>query len=240
MSAGTQRKTTRNGNVDDIYEQILGAIFERKLIPGTRLKEEELCEVFGVGRGAVRKVLQRLSHENLVDIIPNSGAFIAKPTVKEAKEVFQARRLIEVELVRELAAQFNEEKRRALEDHVLREQAAHDAGDHHQRIRLSGEYHLLIGELADKPVLTDFLREIVSRTSLIIALYQRTNTARSGPVGSPPCQDHRKLISILESGDIDRAIILMEEHLDELEEQLDLEPPPEDRVDLKSIFVGNG
>ena len=103
MNDTTQKKSVGRSSVESVYGQILGAIFERKLLPGTRMKEEELCEVFGVARSSVRKVLQRLAHEKLVEIIPNSGAFIAKPTIKESKEVFEARRLIEAELVKEVA-----------------------------------------------------------------------------------------------------------------------------------------
>jgi len=235
MNENSKRRTAKRDE-ESIYDQILGAIFERKLLPGTRLKEEELCEVFSVGRGSVRKVLQRLAHENLVETIPNSGSFIAKPTIKESKEVFQARLLIETELVRELALGFTPEKRQALEDHVAREQMAHDTGNHNQRIRLSGEYHLLIGKLADKPVLTEFLREIISRTSLIIALYERTKS-NNGDVPTPPCRDHRHLIDILENGEADKAVALMRDHLLDIQGMLNLDPPTEQPVDLKSIFT---
>jgi DNA-binding GntR family transcriptional regulator len=236
MNDTTQKKLVGKSSVESVYGQILGAIFERKLPPGTRMKEEELCEVFGVARSSVRKVLQRLAHENLVEIIPNSGAFIAKPTIKESKEVFQARRLIETELVKEVALQFSPTKCEALKEHLAREQEAHDTGNHSQRIRLSGEYHLLIGKLADKPVLTEILREIISRTSLIIALYERTKSI-NGHVATPPCRDHHALIGILESGNVDKAVALMRDHLLDIESMLDLDPPPEETANLKSIFT---
>ncbi|WP_432473965.1 GntR family transcriptional regulator [Amphritea sp. HPY] len=227
-------KTTKN-TVESIYDQILAAIFERKLLPGTRLKEEELSEVFGTGRGGIRKVLQQLAHENLVETIPNSGSFIAKPTIKESKEVFQARLLIETELVKELALQFTPDKRAALEEHLAREQSAHDEGNHGLRIRLSGEYHLLIGKLADKPVLTEFLRGIISRTSLIIALYERQKS-NDGLVGTPPCRDHRALIKALDEGAADKAVTLMRDHLLDIQNMLNLDPPPEESINLKNIF----
>lgn len=222
-------------NADSIYERVLSAIFERKLHPGTRLKEEELCEVFGIGRGSIRKVLHRLAHEKLVKIVPNSGAFISEPSVSESKEVFQARRLIEAELVRELTANLTKRKIETLKEHVAKEQKAREEGDYGKCIRLSGEYHLLIGELADKPVLTEFLQEIISRTSLIIALYERT---KPSPEENPACCDHNELISILESGDADKAVALTLSHLNKLESALALDPPEEEVVDLKRIFSG--
>lgn len=226
------RKKKAAPTSEAIYEEMLTAIFERKLQPGMRLKEEDLCEVFSMGRGGIRKVLQRLAYDKLVNIIPNSGAFVAQPSVAESKEVFQARRLIEAELVKELAGNFTPAKRQALEQHVAMEQQAHDDGDHSRRIRLSGQFHLLIGELADKPVMTEFLREIVSRTSLIIALYERSKSH----VHKQPCVDHRALIELFAAGETDQAISLIHQHLLDIEAQLDLDPDDGENVDLKSIF----
>ncbi|GGO86151.1 transcriptional regulator [Marinobacterium nitratireducens] len=229
-------KTKRKPSDDEVYNRIWSAIMERKLQPGTRLKEEDLCEVFETSRGGIRKVLQRLAHHNLINLVPNSGAYVAKATVKEAREVFQARRLIETELVRELVRTFTPAKRQALEEHVALEEQAHRDGDLNRRIRLSGEFHLKIGELADKQVLTHFLREIVSRTSLIIAQYQLASARHAEETAAHPCCEHRGLIEAFEKRDADGAISLMMEHLCHLEEQLDLASGINGAIDLKSIF----
>ncbi len=231
-----ERKSEGKPGADEVYDRIWSAIMERKLQPGTRLKEEDLCEVFQTSRGGIRKVLSRLAHHNLVNLIPNSGAYVAKVTVKEAREVFQARRLIETELVRELAQNFSPAKKRALEEHVELEEQAHAEGDLSRRIRLSGEFHLKIGELADKPVLTQFLREIVSRTSLIIAQYQRASARHAEQTVEHPCCEHSGLIEAFEQQDADRSVQLMIEHLNHLEEQLDLTSGTNSAIDLQSIF----
>jgi len=233
----TKTKTNRKPSDDEVYDRILTAIMERKLQPGTRLKEEDLCDVFQTSRGGIRKVLQRLAHHNLVNLVPNSGAYVAKATVKEAREVFQARRLIETELVRELIRDFDSRKKLALEDHVALEEQAHRDGDLNRRIRLSGEFHLKIGELADKPVLTHFLREIVSRTSLIIAQYQIASARHAEQTAEHPCCEHRGLIEAFEQGDAQAAVRLMNEHLAHLEQQLDLDSGVNGIIDLKSIFA---
>ncbi|MCT7654373.1 GntR family transcriptional regulator [Oceanimonas sp. NS1] len=94
----------KNNDLDKVYQRIWEAIVAHKLLPGTRLKEEELCETFGLSRGFVRKLLLQLSHDKLVNLVPNSGAFVTEPSPEEARDIFQARRLIEAELVRELAS----------------------------------------------------------------------------------------------------------------------------------------
>ena len=52
----------------------------QRLAPGTKLPEATLCELFGVGRSVVRKVLQKLAHDHIVQLRPNRGAIVAVPT----------------------------------------------------------------------------------------------------------------------------------------------------------------
>ena len=78
-----------------IYDQLFGAILEQRLRPETKLTENELCEVFGVSRTIIRKVLLRLSLDRVVELRPNRGAIIAAPEPNEVREIFDARRLLE-------------------------------------------------------------------------------------------------------------------------------------------------
>lgn len=231
------RMASKTTELDRVYQRIWGAIVSHKLLPGTRLKEDDLGEAFGISRGSVRKLLQQLAHHHLVTLVPNSGAFVAEPTREEAREVFKTRRLIELEMVRELAAKCTPQDRLTLERHVEQEHQAHHAGDHSIRIRLSGEFHLLIGALAGRPVLYQFLHEIISRASLIVALYQRSHSANGRSAGDRACCEHHDLIDAIASHQVERAVELMTEHLEELEQQLDLAPPQEKKIDLKHLFA---
>ena len=66
------------------------------LAPGTKLPEDERWAISSfVSRTIVRSALQALAHDRLVTLEPNRGAFVAKPTKLEAREVFEARALIE-------------------------------------------------------------------------------------------------------------------------------------------------
>jgi DNA-binding GntR family transcriptional regulator len=70
-----------------IYDRIWSAIAEHKLRPGTRLKEEQLSEIFGVSRARVRAALAALERDGLVTLVQNRGAFVAQPTIEEARDV---------------------------------------------------------------------------------------------------------------------------------------------------------
>ncbi|HXH01987.1 MAG TPA: GntR family transcriptional regulator [Candidatus Competibacteraceae bacterium] len=230
-----QRALIHYGKLGDpeneaIYQQIFATIVDHSLPPGTKLKEETLCEIFGVGRTRIRKILFQLANDNIVTLVPNRGAYVAYPSVAEAREVFTARRLVECHLVRVVAAEQQERARPLLEEHVQRERQARQAGDMGAAIRLCGEFHLLMAELADSPILGEFLRELISRTSLIVAIYERP------PVHNCEMDEHASLIEAIAAGQAEQAALLMEEHLRGIESRLDLRPPRSQEVDIRKVL----
>ena len=92
LMSGTRKKSSAAPSTEETYERIWSAIMDHSLPPETRLVEQRLCEIFGLGRTRLRQVLQRLAHERVVTLMPNRGAMVARPSVREAREVFAARR----------------------------------------------------------------------------------------------------------------------------------------------------
>ena len=228
--------SNKTKDLDRVYQRIWEAIVAHKLLPGTRLKEDELSEAFGLSRGFVRKLLLQLSYQKLVNLVPNSGAFVAEPSPEEARDIFQARRLIEAELVRELASKCTRHDKKLLQEHLEQEHKAIERGEQSLRIRLSGEFHLLIGKLANKPVLTSFLHEIIPRSSLIVALYQGAGQNQNSHSGLS-CSEHNALLEAIANHQVEQAVQLMIDHLNEIEAQLQLEPVVDEGINLKHIFA---
>jgi DNA-binding GntR family transcriptional regulator len=200
-----------------VYRSVYDAILAHKLPPGTKLAEDSLGEVFGVSRTVVRKALFRLTHDGIVEIRPNRGAIVATPSVDEARQVFQTRRILESAVIDLLLGSITDDKIADLKRLVDEEQAAFEGGDRVRWIRLSGDFHLRLADLAGNNVIADFLRELISRTSLIIALYETP--------GNSACtfDEHREIIDAIVAGDGPRAVGLMDHHLEVCEEKLKLE-----------------
>jgi DNA-binding GntR family transcriptional regulator len=217
---------------DVMYERILASIMEHRLAPGTKLAEEKLASIFSVNRTRVREVLARLSHEGLITTVPNRGAFIASPTPAEARVVFEARRLIEPALLRHLGQHAKPRHIAQLRAHVEREALARRANDRRAIIRLSGEFHMLIASLVDNPVMTRMMRELASLTCLIIVLYDSPTV--------PACthDDHGDIIDAIASGNTEKAVSLMIEHLNHIEQVLDIFAPQTEGEDLDSVLGG--
>ncbi|OOY08783.1 GntR family transcriptional regulator [Thioclava sp. DLFJ5-1] len=201
---------------DTIANDLALAIHEHRLMPGTKLSEEELGEIYGVSRTIIRAALQRLAHDRLVELKRNRGAYVAQPTVREAREVFEARALLEPRTARSAAERITEDDLAALQRHIDEEHAAIDEGEAGRALFLSGQFHLEIARIADQATITEFITQLVARSSLIIALYWH----RRGAL----CESHahHALMRAFAERDADLAEELMKNHLLDLLSSLDL------------------
>jgi DNA-binding GntR family transcriptional regulator len=231
VAHGARAVRPARGGIDtaEVHERIWSAIVDHSLPPETRLVESELCEIFGVGRTRMRQVLQRLAHERVVTLMRNRGAMVSKPSVREAREVFAARRLIETGIVANVIESAARKDIKRLHEHVAREQEAWRDNERRAILKLSGEFHLLLAEAADNRILLEVLRDLVSRSSLIIAVYQSPGASLCPP------DAHRELTLSLERRER-TAIKLMARHLDHVFADLLLEERNGSGIDLKSVF----
>jgi DNA-binding GntR family transcriptional regulator len=241
VAAAVHRKTRKEPKVEPgdqdspesaIYNKIHRAIAERRLLPGSRLIEDQLAEVFGVSRMRIRWVLQSLARDKVVTLHRNRGATVAKPTVKEAKEVFAARRLIEGALAREVVRATDDKALKRLRAHIKKEIAAEKSHDRSMELRTSHDFHTLLAEIVGNSVLVDFLRELMARSSLITAIYERPDVSVCSHF------THAKLIELIEKKDEQGLVDAMLGHLDEIESYLQLYEKEEAPVDIKTIFSG--
>jgi DNA-binding GntR family transcriptional regulator len=220
-----------SGSLDNqVYARIYEAIFRQELPPGTRLREDQMRQIFGVSRARIRKVFSRLAFEGLVEIEPNRGASVARPSVREAREIFAARRAIEAAIVRVVAEQFEPKHKAILARHIARESVAEQNHDTSEVIRLSGEFHLLLAEISENRTMQKFLRELVTRESLVILAYEKP--------GKPSCSnhEHQLILDALVRRDAAKAAKLMLQHLENIEERLDLDRETRPPVDLGQLF----
>jgi len=201
--------TTTNTNT--IVEALTKAIVEHRLHPGTKLAEQKLADHFGVSRTLVRQALFQLSQNRLIRLEPARGAFVAAPSVAEARQVFAVRRMLEAEMVRALVRDITPSKIKALKDQAAAEKAALKDKDLTNRTEVLGNFHLRIAELLDNDVLVQMMVELLSRCSLITLMYQTDNASEHA------CDEHDALIQALAAKDEALAVQVMDEHLKSVE-----------------------
>ena len=219
-----------------IYERLVAAILDQRLPPGTKLVSDRLAQAFGVSRTRIHPVLVRLANERIVTFTPRRGASVAQPTVEEAREVFEVRRMIEPRLVALFIAAASAEAIQSLADCIRDEEAAHTAGDTVRAVRLTGEFHLLIAEGSGHQTLGRVLRELVFRTSLIIMRYGTDSGSVAPATPACACTEHRRLLDAIRLGDKTEAARFMREHLEQIESQLRFTQRPAGPPDLSRLF----
>lgn len=209
--------TERGPTVESIAQDVAAAIVERRIPPGTWLREEALGRVYGVSRTKVRAALLMLAKDKLVETIPDKGTYVCQPSVEEAREVFSARRLIEAEIVRLFVARARPADFEQLRQHIRMERSALKGPSLGAvREKLLGDFHVALAEAAGHRILTEILTELVARSSLIAMLYQSSNDAHCST------DEHEQFLRICETGDAALAVANMMDHLQRLEASLDL------------------
>lgn len=202
------------------HEALKRAILEQALLPGTKLPEDEIGGHFGMSRTLVRAVLARLQAEGLVDAQPKRTATVAQPTLAEAREVFEVRRALEAEVVRLVIRRWKPAFGAELEGLVRDEDAARERHEEHVRGRLAGEFHILLARLTGNGLLARYMEELVTRCSLILALYGKPH-AHDGGVN-----EHAEIIAALRDGDAAKAVAIMDHHMQVVERRAIAEEEP--------------
>ncbi|HEV8311792.1 MAG TPA: GntR family transcriptional regulator [Burkholderiaceae bacterium] len=203
-------------NQAEIAQRVVDSILAQKLAPGERLGEQELAEHFGVSRTLVREALMQLHARGFVEVRSRKGWYVVEPSLDEARDAFAARRAVESGILREAG----EEGRplqsvvRKLKQHIRDERAAIDGADAGTRAFLLADFHVCLAECLGHRVLSDMLRDLTARTTLVATLYQSTHDARQS------CTEHDEIVAALEAGNVDEAAQRMLAHIGNVEDAL--------------------
>jgi DNA-binding GntR family transcriptional regulator len=206
------------GATQRIAESITTAIVERRLMPGTKLAEQKIADIFKVSRTLVRQALNQLSRDRLVTLEPARGAFVAMPSVDEARQVFEVRGMVEAALVRLLAARITDAQVAQLRAHLAAEREAIARTDVSGRTRLLADFHVILARLLGNEVLAQLLGDLLSRSSLISLMYQSAHSAEHSQ------DEHVQIVDALERRDARAAVRLMAQHITSVERNLRFDP----------------
>lgn len=214
-----------------IYHALLNAIVEHQLLPGTKLPEEALADVFGVSRTGIRKVLQRLAAVQMITLAPKRGAQVATPSVEEAQQIFRTRSLLECANLPQVVAHCQPSHCAALEKGVQAEDKAHQDQNGAEAIRLSAAFHIQLQAISGNAVLTGMVSQLTLRSSLVIAAY-----------GAPwqqgcRCHDHQQLIALLREKNTAALTSEMQRHFDDITANLRFDRDDSVTPDFSRLFA---
>lgn len=191
-----------------IAERLRELIIEGDLPSGSRLNERELCERLGVSRTPLREALRRLSHDGLVTLIPNRGAFVTEMSREAVRESFEIMAALEA-LACELACQhIGDAEVAEIEAMTYEMMACHARRDLPEYYRLNRAIHQRIAAAARNSLLDQMSHTLNLR---IQNLRFRSNLDQHK--WDAAVREHQKMVELLRARDGAALARLMREHL---------------------------
>lgn len=221
-------KTARRGNHPAekiLYTRLVEAIIDKRLRPGEHLNEWKLAQAYDVPRSRVRRVLERLREERVVEIRLNQGAFVSRPTVEEAHQVFEARCHLECAVVRLACARATKEDLARLREHLRLEEEMFATGRTDVN-RLAGDFHSVVAAIGRNAILEHHLNNLIRRGCLIQSVYERANGTLC------LTHEHSRIVDCIEANDPEGAVKEMQAHFDHVLGHLELTEERQREVDI--------
>ena len=197
--------------MEDLYSRVFDAILDQRISTTCRFTEDSLAQLFEVRRSDIRNVLTQLSHQQVIILRANHRPRVAALDVEQIRQMLHARRLTEITLMRLVCQQARTQDLQPLYRWVESERECTARGT---AIRLSGEFHLRLADMAGNAPLAHFLGSLVPLSCLA--------SAQSGVHTSDYCvwQIHQEILHAVAHGNAERAVALLTRHLNHLEETL--------------------
>ena len=182
-------------SVRDVYDYVQEKIISKTYFPGNRITEEELAGELSTSRTTVRSAISKLQNDGFIEIIPNKGSYVSKPTVEDMYHVYEIRKVLEQEAVKRAIQRIDAENIANMEK-CIEEQIAMDNDFHMSRyVEINRRFHWEIVKAAENIYLEKFLGELFNKTAIFLIFYDRSvNNAGS-------IKTHTDILNALKAGD---------------------------------------
>ena len=192
-----------------VYKVLREAILKGELMIGEKITEMEIADELSVSRTPVREAFRMLEQEELINIIPQQGVFVAGiETKKEIDDIFQLRTELEG-LAAYLAAQnIDQKQKELLKEYTDELEECIEHNDQRGCIRVDIAFHRIIKEASNNKWLEKFLDTLFEQATR----FRRSSFSREGRM-QEFLAEHKELAEAIANGDADRARECAEDHI---------------------------
>lgn len=191
-----------------VYNDIVDIILSGKYEPGTRLDEISISEDLGVSRTPLREAIAKLVKDGLVEHRPYRGNFVRSFTAKQAFDLYEVRKGLEVLAVRLATPRLTTVDIATLRETLADINAALEGKDLVAYGLADQRFHDTIAHLSDNGTLIAMLQQVRGQVQLI-----RTIANRDPSIVELTSMERPEIVDAMETGDVDRAVALMDEHI---------------------------
>lgn len=186
------------------YDIIRDAILDGTLPPGMKLRQETLADSIGISRLPIRSALIQLEADGLVVFHARRGAMVRTLSVQEATEVYHLRTLLEKEALRLAMADGAPERIERLRELAATADAISEGGEF---VEARTNFYATLYQADQRPLLWEMIEQLRLKLGRYVLGWRLVSTGEHH-------HSHAELIEVVESGDVDRALHVLEAHLD--------------------------
>ncbi len=193
---------------DQIYEVVRELILTGRIAPGEVLDEKLIAAKLKVSRTPVREAVKKLSDENLVDVVAQSGTRASPIDRREVEQAYLIRRALEMESAAQAASRMTDAHAEGLNDILLMHARAIERRRFTEAITMDDRFHRFIAEISR----LDRLWQAIEISKAQLDRCRHMMLPRQGE-GEATLGHHREIIRALNSKDPERARRAMGDHL---------------------------
>jgi DNA-binding GntR family transcriptional regulator len=209
------RRRTMSTDVRDVLREM---IVLGEIPSGSPVRLGQIARELNVSVSPVREALRQLEAIGLVEHIPYKGARVTPLSASDMQDVYDVRLELESIGVRKVAARFDDETGRRLEDVLTQLEAAYQVGDRAGIVYGNTAFHLRLAEASGSRSLALALRPILEASqrysAAAIASADRSATHKV------EADDHRAIVDACRAKDPDRAESAIRSHLAAFSERI--------------------
>ena len=191
-----------------VFHKIREDILNGKYRENEELKEVAIGAELGVSRTPVREAFRQLELEGLIQIIPNKGAYVTGITVKDVKDIYMIRSLLEGLCAKWATINITNEQLEELEENVYLSEF-HAAKGHTQQVtELDSRFHEILYEACDSKMLEHQLRDF---HDYVLRVRKRTLSENKRSTASN--QEHRLILEAIKEKNPEKAEQVANRHI---------------------------
>jgi DNA-binding GntR family transcriptional regulator len=195
--------------VERVYEAIKTRVIYGHYRPGHPMSESVLARVLHASRTPVREALSRLGEEGYVQRVPRRGYRVAPLTRSTIAQVFQVRKLLEIEGAALAAQNATDEMIQAMQESSAYPDLGEGEESYHERLRANERFHLAVAQGSGNQFLVDLVRQCLLHHSRVLSL------AMERPILPDTPTQHLAIVDAIRRRDAQAARTIMCQHLED-------------------------
>ncbi|MDD6154018.1 MAG: GntR family transcriptional regulator [Eubacteriales bacterium] len=194
---------------DRITDSLTEKIISGRIVDGSRLTETDICSDYNISRTPAREALTKLEQIGLVEMIPNKGAVVTKPSKGDLADMDELFNQAQVSAAGYAAERITKEESKKLEEIYGFMKFYTMKDDIPKMITFNSQFHTLIFSLTHDKMLEKLLKVYQKILSLTTPVnYYAPNYLKD------VLYEHRAVYEAIQAHDPDRARNAMSRHLE--------------------------